>query len=270
MPSITLNIRLVLLTFMLLCATALLSIAQQFIANAAELSPSSALFDPTAQVAFDPVAALMSGDLFSADDVDIANVDTLNVDSTSPAGTTGPSGGPIDSTSIAATATLTETLAQNTSAAPAGHVYPDPGWPRTTAETALAAPAANPPTSGKWIDINLTTETVTAYSGTMPIKTVLTSTGTRSHPTVVGTFHVWAKVPSQTMRGGSWRHHDRYSVPGVPNILYFYQGYSLHGTYWHRNFGHPMSHGCANLTLDDAAWFYDWTPLGTTVRTHFG
>ena len=121
MPSITLNIRLVLLTFILLCATALLGIAQQFIANAAELSPSSALFDPTAQDAFDPAAALMTGELFSADGVDIANLDTMNVDPNSPAGTTVPSGGPIDSMSIAAAAALTETLVQDASAAPAGH-----------------------------------------------------------------------------------------------------------------------------------------------------
>jgi len=87
-------------------------------------------------------------------------------------------------------AALTETLTQAATAASAGHAYPVPGWPETTAETALAPTAANPPTSGKWIDINLSTETLTAYSGTVPIKTVLTSTGTRSHPTVVGTFHV--------------------------------------------------------------------------------
>ncbi|MBZ5574334.1 MAG: L,D-transpeptidase, partial [Acidobacteriia bacterium] len=33
-------------------------------------------------------------------------------------------------------------------------------------------------------------------------------------------------------------------LPNVPYTQYFYQGYGLHGTYWHHNFGTPMSHGC--------------------------
>jgi lipoprotein-anchoring transpeptidase ErfK/SrfK len=142
------------------------------------------------------------------------------------------------------------------------------GWPYTTAQTTLAPRAKNPPTAGKWIDVNIARQTVTAYVGTKPIKTVLTSTGTRLHPTVTGTYRVYAKIPSQTMTGGSRAAGDYYRLPGVPNIMYFYQGYALHGTYWHRNFGHPMSHGCVNLTLADAAWFYAWTPMRTIVRTH--
>ena len=143
-----------------------------------------------------------------------------------------------------------------------------PGWPKTTAETTLAPRAKNPPTQGKWIDVNISRQTVTAYIGPRPIKTVLTSTGTWRYPTVIGTYRVYAKIPSQTMTGGSRARGDYYRLPGVPNIMYFYQGYGLHGTYWHHNFGHPMSHGCVNLTLADAAWFYAWTPMSTIVRTH--
>lgn len=143
------------------------------------------------------------------------------------------------------------------------------GWPNTTAQTTLAPRAKKPPTLGKWIDVNISRQTVTAYIGAKPIKTVLTSTGTRLHPTVTGTYKVYAKVPSQTMTGGSRAAGDYYRLPGVPNIMYFYQGYALHGTYWHRNFGHPMSHGCVNLTLADAAWFFTWTPMRTIVRPHY-
>ena len=266
MPS--LGVRIALLICILVCAAALLGAAEQIIGSAAELSPASASYDPNAPVAFDPAAALMAEDLFAADGVDMAYLDSQDVESKSPADLNGPSGGGMDLAHIAAGDPLTATLPQD--ASPVAHVYPAPGWPRTSAEFTLAAPMANPPVQGKWIDINLSKQTVTAFDGSAPIKTVLTSTGTRAHPTVVGTFHVWAKVPSQTMRGGSARYHDRYSLPGVPNVMFFYQGYSLHGAYWHRNFGHTMSHGCANLTLDDAAWFYQWTPLGTTVRSHYG
>lgn len=142
------------------------------------------------------------------------------------------------------------------------------GWPRTTAETTLAGIVASPPASGKWIDVNITQQVLTAYDGSNPIKSVLVSTGTLKHPTVIGTFYVWVKVPSQTMEGGSHEAGDYYKLPGVPDIMYFYEGYALHGAYWHNNFGQPMSHGCINLTLDDAAWLYGWSPEGIMVRTH--
>jgi len=51
--------------------------------------------------------------------------------------------------------------------------------------------------------------------------------------------------------------------------MYFYEGYSLHGTYWHHNFGHPMSHGCVNMRTSDAAWLYNWASVGTLVNIHY-
>ena len=248
----------IIVTILLLCGAVLLGLAQQLIVDAAEVQPTALSGDPSSAVGFDPTAGIMDEDGVAPDADPSAEMLSLFPQ--------GDPTGPDDSVNIQADDPFTVPVGVDIAAGL--HAYPDPGWPRTTAVITLAAPIANPAAEGKWIDINLTQETVTAYSGTMPLKTVLTSTGTRKHPTVVGTFHVWAKVPSQTMRGGSVRNHDRYYLPGVPNILYFYQGYSLHGAYWHRNFGHPMSHGCANLTLDDSAWFYQWTPLGTTVRVH--
>ena len=45
------------------------------------------------------------------------------------------------------------------------------------------------------------------------------------------------------------------------------RGFSFHGTYWHSNFGHPMSHGCINMTIDDAKKLYDWaTPVVTNEK----
>jgi lipoprotein-anchoring transpeptidase ErfK/SrfK len=51
--------------------------------------------------------------------------------------------------------------------------------------------------------------------------------------------------------------------------MYFYKGYGLHGTYWHSNFGTPMSHGCVNLTIPDAQWLYNWASVGTLVNIHY-
>ena len=126
------------------------------------------------------------------------------------------------------------------------------------------APAAAPSgASGKWIDINLTTQTVTAYEGQKAVFTARASTGTWRTPTVVGTFSVYAKYVSTRMRGPG------YNLPNVPYTMYFYRGYGVHGTYWHNNFGTPMSHGCVNLSTPDAQWLFNWAPVGTKVVSHY-
>ena len=68
------------------------------------------------------------------------------------------------------------------------------------------------------------------------------------------------------MEGGSSAIGTYYYLPNVPYVMFFYndevskgRGFSLHGTYWHNNFGHPMSHGCVNLRVEDAEKLYYWT-----------
>ena len=117
--------------------------------------------------------------------------------------------------------------------------------------------------SGKWIDVNLSTQIVTAYEGQTSVYTALASTGTQWTPTVVGTYEIYVKYASTTMSGPG------YYLPNVPYTMYFYKGYGLHGTYWHSNFGTPMSHGCVNLATPDAEWFYNWAPIGTPVVSHY-
>ena len=60
-----------------------------------------------------------------------------------------------------------------------------------------------------------------------------------------------------------------YYLPDVPYTMYFYRGYGLHGTYWHNNFGTPMSHGCVNMRTPDARWLFYWAPLGILVNIHY-
>jgi LysM repeat protein len=129
-------------------------------------------------------------------------------------------------------------------------------------------PAPTPPPSHgaageKWIDINLSTQRVTAYQGQTAVYSAIASTGTWRTPTVVGTYRVYAKYRYTGMSGPG------YNLPNVPHTMYFYRGYAIHGAYWHNNFGTPMSHGCVNLSLPDAEWFYNWAPMGTKVVTHY-
>jgi lipoprotein-anchoring transpeptidase ErfK/SrfK len=78
-------------------------------------------------------------------------------------------------------------------------------------------------------------------------------------PTPIGEFAIYSKVRSQTMSGPG------YTLPNVQFVAYFYTSYAIHGTYWHDNFGHPMSHGCVNMRDLDAQWLYSWAPIGTPV-----
>jgi LysM repeat protein len=122
-----------------------------------------------------------------------------------------------------------------------------------------------PSTGGgaKWIDVDLSSQTVRAYQGNTAIRAMIVSTGISRYPTPPGRFRIYAKYPSVTMSGPG------YYLPGVPHTMFFYRGYALHGTYWHSNFGTPMSHGCINLTRSDAAWLYSWAPTGTLVVIHW-
>jgi LysM repeat protein len=145
--------------------------------------------------------------------------------------------------------------------------------PSTTTVATIATPGVIPTpgkeaaslgaNGSKWIDVNLTTETMVAYEGTKAVITSKVSTGVAAHPTVVGTFNVYVKYTSQAMSGPG------YYLPNVPYIMYFYQSYALHGTYWHNNFGHPMSHGCVNLPTPVAQQLFNWAVVGTPVHIHY-
>jgi LysM repeat protein len=116
--------------------------------------------------------------------------------------------------------------------------------------------------SGKWIEVDLSSQKVFARQGNTVVRRMVVSTGLSRYPTPTGRFRIYAKYPSVTMSGPG------YHLRGVPHTMFFYAGYALHGTYWHHNFGRRMSHGCINLKRGDAAWLYNWAPKGTLVVIH--
>jgi lipoprotein-anchoring transpeptidase ErfK/SrfK len=131
----------------------------------------------------------------------------------------------------------------------------------------LSIPAVNAPpptiTVGKQVVVDLSDQRVFAYDNGVMVYTALASTGLPGTPTVVGDFTVYLRLRSQRMVGPG------YDLPNVEWVQYFFQGYALHGTYWHNNFGQPMSHGCVNLTNTDALWFYEWATIGTPVHVQY-
>jgi lipoprotein-anchoring transpeptidase ErfK/SrfK len=114
----------------------------------------------------------------------------------------------------------------------------------------------------RWIDIDISDQRLYAYKGQDLKKSFVISTGTWQYPTVVGKYYIYVKYEAANMSGPG------YYLPAVPYTMYFYQGYGIHGTYWHNNFGTPMSHGCVNLRTEDAGWLFSWATVGTLVNIH--
>jgi hypothetical protein len=125
------------------------------------------------------------------------------------------------------------------------------------------------PQQGAWkeVVVSLSSQSMWAYENGELVMSSLVSTGTAEIPettTPIGYHSVVAKFDVQTMEGTISGEH--YRVEDVPYVMYFDNlGNALHGTYWHNNFGAPMSHGCVNLPMDIAAWMYSWADVGTAV-----
>lgn len=114
----------------------------------------------------------------------------------------------------------------------------------------------------RWIQIDLSKQRLVAWEGSKPVYAVVVSTGKGSTPTRIGTFAIKSKHRSARMRGAD------YDVPNVPYTMYYHGGYAIHGAYWHRRFGTPISHGCINVAVNHSKWLFNWAAVGTPVVVH--
>ena len=90
------------------------------------------------------------------------------------------------------------------------------------------------------------------------------------------TFDIWIKLRYTKMEGGNKDWGTYYYLPNVPYVMFFYnsqipkwRGFGIHGTYWHSNFGHPMSHGCINMKTEEVEQLYYWTNPPSTQHTTY-
>ena len=187
--------------------------------------------------------------------------DMLQKPSLTPTATATATATPTATPTFTPTATFTATFTPTATYTP---LPTDTPWPTDPPSTEVFEPVAvDTDNEGHWIDINLSEQTLYAYDGDEVVASFLVSTGTWLHPTVTGEYRIYVKYRYTDMRG------DDYYLPDVPYTMYFYQGYGIHGTYWHDNFGTPMSHGCVNMRTSEAGWLFDFADVGTLVSVHY-
>ena len=122
----------------------------------------------------------------------------------------------------------------------------------------------------KRVDVILSTQKLYAYEyDKVVFETTISSGLLQGNPngiglnTPIGKFNIREKMPSKHMGDGSLASDvsdtEVYELPGVPWTSFFTEaGHAFHGTYWHENYGVPMSHGCVNMRTHEAKWLFRW------------
>lgn len=120
-------------------------------------------------------------------------------------------------------------------------------------------------TNGKLITVDTGKQMLYAWDGGKIVHQNRVSTGMYYTPTVKGSFKIYSKYPLQDMKG-HYPPYEPYNIKNVPNVMYFYQAYAIHGAYWHNAFGTRYTHGCVNVPVADSQWLYNWADVGTRVE----
>ena len=125
------------------------------------------------------------------------------------------------------------------------------------------------PWEEKRVEVSLATQVMTCYENDQMVfqtniasgrfDSVIPANGIPTR-TPAGKFNVSVKMPSKHMGDGNLAADiEAYELAGVPWTVFFTpQGHAFHGTYWHDNFGVPMSSGCINMRNHEAKWFFRW------------
>ncbi|TFH34519.1 MAG: L,D-transpeptidase [Anaerolineales bacterium] len=125
----------------------------------------------------------------------------------------------------------------------------------------------HPEVEDKRVVVDVTRQSLSCFEGNREVYYCRVSTGAKFNAsgdavdewaTPLGGHPIWRKVISLHMSGGTTG--GGYDLPGIGwSTLFVGNGVAIHSTFWHNNFGVPMSHGCVNTRPDDAKWIFRWT-----------
>ena len=124
------------------------------------------------------------------------------------------------------------------------------------------------PEEHKRIEVDTLGQRLYASDGGILDNSFLISSGL-NNATPLGNHVILAKVPVVHY---AWNYGEgdprNYDLGWIPYNIRFYPHIYIHYAPWHNNFGHKMSHGCVNVSLEDMMWIYEWSDEGIEVMVH--
>lgn len=135
-------------------------------------------------------------------------------------------------------------------------------------EEGVAPISPNVDPNEKTISVDLDYQTLSCFEGKNEVYFCRISSGKNYDPitgeksdeyaTPAGSLLTWWKIFSQNMTAGSAQ--AGYSTPAVPwSTFVSGEGIAIHGAFWHNAFGEKRSHGCINVSPENAKWIFRWT-----------
>lgn len=128
----------------------------------------------------------------------------------------------------------------------------------------------SPEVENKRIDVNINRQSVSCFEDDREVFFCRASTGNPAiaealgeegseTATPPGLWHrIWRKSVSAHMGGGDER--GGWDTPAIGYATYFVgTGVAFHSTFWHNGFGEKWSHGCVNVSPENAKWIFCWT-----------
>lgn len=125
----------------------------------------------------------------------------------------------------------------------------------------------SPNVENKHIQVNVTYQYLSCFEDNREVYFCRVSTGAKFNAegevvdkwaTPLGEHLIYRKMASMHMIGGS--SGAGWDTPGIGwTTLFAHGGVAIHSTFWHNNYGVPVSHGCVNVTPEDALWIFRWT-----------
>jgi hypothetical protein len=135
----------------------------------------------------------------------------------------------------------------------------------------------------RWLDLNLTTQSMAAYEGGKQVRVSLITSGRPELATPTGVYSVISRT-SPKMFISPWpKESEWYYEPAESNFALGFRagGFYIHDAPWRAVYGPGTngsgpagaaltgSHGCVNVPYEMMAWVYGWADMGTPVVIHY-